>query len=60
MDKVRLIDLPKIIDPRGNLTVAEQMKNVPFDIEGNHRLRFCKRQIATRISNPGQVDDFYL
>ena len=27
-----LIDLPKIVDPRGNLTVAEQMKNVPFDI----------------------------
>ena len=26
----RLIDLPKIIDPRGNLTVAEQMKYVPL------------------------------
>lgn len=32
MDKVRTIDLPKIVDPRGNLTVAEEMKNVPFDI----------------------------
>ena len=28
----RIIDLPKHVDPRGNLTVAEQMKNVPFDI----------------------------
>lgn len=28
----KIIDLPKHIDPRGNLTVAEQMKNVPFDI----------------------------
>lgn len=28
----RLINLPKIVDPRGNLTVAEQMKEVPFDI----------------------------
>ena len=27
------IELPKITDPRGNLTVAEQMKNVPFDIK---------------------------
>ena len=27
-----LIELPKITDPRGNLTVAEQMKNVPFPI----------------------------
>jgi hypothetical protein len=28
----RWIELPKIVDPRGNLTVAEQMKNVPFGI----------------------------
>ena len=33
MDKIgKVIDLPKIVDPRGNLTVAEQMKNVPFDV----------------------------
>ena len=29
----RLIDLPKIIDPRGNLTVAEQQREVPFHME---------------------------
>ena len=28
-----IIDLPKIYDPRGNLTVAEQMKNVPFEVK---------------------------
>ena len=28
-----IIELPKITDPRDNLTVAEQMKNVPFDIK---------------------------
>lgn len=28
-----IIELPKIWDPRGNLTVAEQMKNVPFDVK---------------------------
>ena len=28
-----LIDFPKITDPRGNLTVVERMKNVPFDIK---------------------------
>lgn len=27
-----IIDLPKIFDPRGNLTVAEGGRNVPFDI----------------------------
>lgn len=29
----RIIQLPKIADPRGNLTVAEELKNVPFDIK---------------------------
>ena len=28
-----IINLPKICDPRGNLTVAEECKNVPFDIK---------------------------
>lgn len=27
-----IIDLPKILDPRGNLTVVEQFKEVPFKI----------------------------
>lgn len=31
--KYEIIELPKHIDPRGNLTVAEQHKNVPFDIK---------------------------
>ena len=29
----KIIDLPRITDPRGNLTVAEQMKEVPFEIK---------------------------
>lgn len=28
----KVIELPRIMDPRGNLTVAEQLKNVPFEI----------------------------
>lgn len=33
-DKERsLISLPKIFDPRGNLTVAEGLTNVPFDVK---------------------------
>ena len=27
-----IIDFPKITDPRGNLTVAERMLHVPFDV----------------------------
>lgn len=29
----QIIELPKITDPRGNLTVAEGLRNVPFDIK---------------------------
>lgn len=29
----QIIELPKITDPRGNLTVAEGTKNIPFDIK---------------------------
>lgn len=28
----RIINLPRIADPRGNLTVVESMRHVPFDI----------------------------
>lgn len=30
---IEIIDLPKITDPRGNLTVAEAQTMVPFDIK---------------------------
>lgn len=30
---IKLIDLPKISDPRGNLTFIEGCKHVPFDIK---------------------------
>lgn len=29
----RIIELPKITDPRGNLTVAESITDIPFDIK---------------------------
>lgn len=55
----RIIDLPKHIDPRGNLTVAEQLENVPFGIarvywtydipagerRGGHAHRTCEEVI---------------
>ena len=30
---IQIIDLPKITDPRGNLTFAEAQQMVPFDIK---------------------------
>ncbi|MCQ2226756.1 MAG: FdtA/QdtA family cupin domain-containing protein [Bacteroidales bacterium] len=56
----KIIELPKIADPRGNLTVAEQFKNVPFGIKrvywtydvpggesrGGHAHRQCKEFIV--------------
>lgn len=32
MDKTRLIELPKILDERGNLTFIEECRHIPFDI----------------------------
>lgn len=32
LQKCRMVDLPKISDPRGNLTFIEGQRHVPFDI----------------------------
>lgn len=59
----RIITLPKIVDPRGNLTVAEQHKNIPFVIRrvywtydvpggisrGGHAHKHC-REIIIAVS----------
>ena len=33
MEQPRIIKLPKITDPRGNLSVIEELKDIPFKIE---------------------------
>lgn len=33
MDTYRIIDLPKFLDDRGNLSFVEQFKHIPFKIE---------------------------
>ena len=59
-NKCRIVDLPKIIDPRGNLTVAEQTIEVPFNIarvywtydipsgeyRGGHAHKTCEEMIV--------------
>lgn len=59
-EKCRIVDLPKIIDPRGNLTVAEQTIEVPFGIarvywtydipsgeyRGGHAHKTCEEMIV--------------
>ena len=32
----RIIQLPKIADPRGNLSIIEQIKHIPFEIKRVH------------------------
>lgn len=36
MIKPRIIQLPKITDPRGNLSVIEEFKDIPFKIERSY------------------------
>lgn len=33
MNKIEIIELPKIYDPRGSLTVAEESSHIPFEIK---------------------------
>jgi dTDP-4-dehydrorhamnose 3,5-epimerase-like enzyme len=33
VDECRIIELPKILDPRGNLTFVEEHRHIPFDIK---------------------------
>lgn len=67
----RIIDLPKIVDIRGNLTVAEQMRHVPFDIarvywtydipgggrRGGHAHRTCQ-EVVIAVSGSFDVELF--
>lgn len=67
----KIIDLPKIVDTRGNLTVAEQMKHVPFDISrvywtydipgggrrGGHAHRTCQ-EVVIAVSGSFDVELF--
>ena len=36
MIEVEIIDLPKLTDPRGNLSIIEQYKQIPFEIKRAH------------------------
>ena len=33
LELCKIMDLPKMLDPRGNLTFIEQSKHIPFDIK---------------------------
>ena len=67
----KLIDLPKIADPRGNLTVVEQLNQVPFEIarvywtydipgggrRGGHAHRTCE-ELVIAVSGSFDVELF--
>lgn len=38
LDEVRIIELPKIFDARGNLSFVEQMNHIPFEIKRTYWL----------------------
>lgn len=38
MDKPQIIDLPKFLDTRGNLSFVEQFKHIPFEIQRTYWL----------------------
>jgi hypothetical protein len=38
VDDAKIIDLPKILDARGNLSFAENFKQIPFEIKRTYWL----------------------
>jgi hypothetical protein len=44
IDDCRLLDLPRITDPRGNLTFVEQERHVPFLIRRVYYLFLAARR----------------
>ena len=69
LDDVRLVDLPVVPDPRGNLTFVEGSRHIPFEIRrvfylydvpggesrAGHALRTCQQFI---IAMSGSFDVF--
>ena len=67
----KIFDLPKIADPRGNLTVVEQLNQVPFEIarvywtydipgggrRGGHAHRTCE-EVVIAVSGSFDVELF--
>ncbi|HEY9542124.1 sugar 3,4-ketoisomerase [Prevotella sp.] len=63
-----IIELPRIADPRGNLTIAEQFRHIPFEIKrvywtydvpggesrGGHAHRHC-RSVVVAVSGSFDV-----
>lgn len=49
MKKIKIIELPKIYDPRGSLTVAEENTHIPFDIERMEWIHLGAMQPETPI-----------
>lgn len=67
LDKCRIIELPKINDPRGNLTFIESGRHIPFEVKrifylydvpggatrAGHALKLCHQFL---IANSGSYD----
>jgi UDP-2-acetamido-3-amino-2,3-dideoxy-glucuronate N-acetyltransferase len=61
MNKLGLVDLPKVIDSRGNLTVGEFDRHIPFLHRECHQFLICVRGRMTVVGDDGiQRQEFAL
>ena len=49
----KLLNLPKIGDERDNLSIIEQLKQIPFEIK-RYRLRLCEADMKLDVVLPQQ------
>lgn len=46
----QIVNLPKIADPRGNLSVIEQVKQIPFEIKRVHWIYDGNRPFLRKVA----------
>lgn len=44
LDNVRILEFPKVCDPRGNLSFIEEAIHVPFAIKGYSTYMMCREE----------------
>lgn len=53
--KPRLIELPRIYDPRGSLSFAQDNDQIPFDIKGYFGYMTCLEELCAEVIATGKL-----
>lgn len=60
MKEIKLIEMPKILDERGNLTFIEEMRHIPFEIRRTAWLYDVPGGACRRMHKYSRADQFLI